>query len=112
MQAASDRQYRGWRLTPDEVAAFDNKFAVGNEVVVDSYWSTSPTPSSGYVGSRNMVIETKSARDISDLAFGVNRHQYIGKEVYPSETIRPPGIKLHVTRYDPDTGTYYLEQIP
>ncbi|MBO0859048.1 MAG: hypothetical protein J2P21_11345 [Chloracidobacterium sp.] len=108
----STTQYRGIRLnTPDDIAAFDSKFAVGKEVTSNSYWSTAPSPSDAYPAQRNLVIDTTSAKDISDLAFGVNFHDKVGKPVYSNETIIPPGVNYKVTRVDKATGTVFLKEI-
>jgi hypothetical protein len=110
--SASTTQYRGIRLnTPDEVAAFDAKFAVGKEVTSQSFWSTAPAPSDAYSAPRNLVIETNRAKDISDLAFGVNFHDKVGKTLYSSETIIPPGVRFKVIKVDKITGTVFLEEI-
>ncbi|QVN10515.1 hypothetical protein [Burkholderia sp. LAS2] len=62
------------------------------------------------VGDRNVVIYTDKAKDISDLAFGVNYHGLIEKPVYSSETVIPPGVKFEVVGVD-EFGRVILEQL-
>jgi hypothetical protein len=87
---------------------FDTDFAIGNSVT-SNFWSTAPSELDAYAADRNVVIQTDSAKDISDLAFGVHFHDKVGKPSYSSETIIPPGNKFTVTAIDSD-GRYVLEQ--
>ena len=112
MPASGTTQFRGWRLnTPDDMAAFDGKFALGNNVTTKGYWSTAPNEADAYLADRNVVMTTEpgAARDISDLSFGVNFHATIGKPIYSSETILPPGVTLKVVDIDAN-GRLVLEQ--
>ncbi|APR79595.1 Hypothetical protein A7982_04942 [Minicystis rosea] len=113
MPRGAKTQYRGIRLSSaQEVADFDAKFALNAEVTTDSFWSTGPDPSNAYSAPRSLIIRTESARNISDLAFGVHFHGVIGKQPYTSEAIIPPGVKLRVIRVDAATGTVVLKEIP
>jgi uncharacterized Zn-binding protein involved in type VI secretion len=110
MPSSSPVQYRGWRLgDPDALAKFDADFAPG-KTVESNFWSTGPSETDAYVADRNVVIYTDSAKDISDLAFGVNYHGLIGKPVYLSETLIPPGVKFQVVGTDA-AGRIILEQL-
>jgi hypothetical protein len=112
MPESGTTQYRGWRLgTPADEAAFDAKFALGNNVTSGGYWSTGPSEADAYVADRNVVMTTEpgTAREISDLAFGVNFHALIGKPVYSTETIVPPGVTFKVVDID-SKGRLVLEQ--
>jgi uncharacterized Zn-binding protein involved in type VI secretion len=109
--STSATQYRGVRLnTPEDLAKFDAKFAEGEVIVTKSFWSTGPDPSNAYSAQRSLVIKTESAKDISELAFGVHYHEMIGKTPYISETIIPPGVKFKVAQVDAD-GTVFLEEL-
>jgi len=108
MPSSGPVQYRGWRLTPDQLKDFDKQFAPGN-VVESNFWSSSPEKDSSYIAERNVVINTRAARDISDLAFGVHFHDLVGKPTYKSETLIPPGVQFDVLKVNPD-GTIVLEQ--
>ncbi len=100
MPSIGVKQYRGIRLEGDAaIKAFDSQFKLGN-MVESNFWSTAPNANDAYAGTRNLLIETNSARDISELAFGVNFHQKVGKPVYSSETIIPPGVKFKVMGVD------------
>ena len=110
MPNSSPTQYRGWRLgDTDAVAEFDARFAEG-KTVESNFWSTAPSEGDAYVGDRNVVIYTDKAKDISDLAFGVHYHGLIGKPVYSSETVIPPGVKFEVVGVD-EFGRVILEQL-
>lgn len=110
MPASSPVQYRGWRLgDPDAVAKFDSDFAPG-KTVESNFWSTAPSEADAYGADRNAVIYTDQAKDISDLAFGVHYHGLIGKPVFSSETLIPPGVQFKVMGTDP-TGRIILEQL-
>jgi hypothetical protein len=111
MPPGAKTQYRGIRLTEDELAPWDKQFALGNVVESDSFWSTAPSDANAY-GSRSqrsLVIHTDSAKDISDLAFGVHMHGKIGAPVYDSEALIPPGVKFKVVAVD--DGQVTLEEI-
>lgn len=101
-------QYRGWRLEPHQLADFDAKFSPG-QVVETSFWSSSPSALSVYDTNRNAIIWTSAARDISDLAFGVHFHHLVGKPLYYSEALIPPGVQFDVLMNDPG-GWIMLEQ--
>lgn len=109
MPKSGSTQYRGIRL--DNQAStknFDAKYGLGN-TVDSAFWSTAPNRSDAYAGSRNLTIVTSSARDISDLAFGVHFHDKVGKMPYSSETIIPPGVRFRVIRSD-GKGNITLKQ--
>ncbi|MCD4487420.1 hypothetical protein LQR31_23390 [Chromobacterium vaccinii] len=109
MPKAASVQYRGWRLEDSaQLGRFDEGYRLG-KTVTSNFWSTAPSPADAYLATRNAVIYTNSARDISDLAFGVHFHNLIGKPVYSSETIIPPGVKFTVTGID-SSGRLILEQ--
>ena len=109
MPDSDTTQFRGWRLdTAAQQDKFDTDFAIGNSVT-SNFWSTAPSEADAYAADRNVVIHTDSAKDISDLAFGVHFHDKVGKTSYSSETIIPPGNKITVTSIDSD-GRYVLEQ--
>ncbi|MEO3864240.1 hypothetical protein [Rheinheimera fenheensis] len=109
MPDSGTTQFRGWRLdTAAQQDKFDTDFAIGNSVT-SNFWSTAPSEADAYAADRNVVIHTDSAKDISDLAFGVHFHDKVGKTSYSSETIIPPGNKFTVTAIDSD-GRYVLEQ--
>ncbi|WP_445768129.1 hypothetical protein [Rheinheimera sp.] len=109
MPDSDTTQFRGWRLdTAAQQDKFDTDFAIGNSVT-SNFWSTAPSEADAYAADRNVVIHTDSAKDISDLAFGVHFHDKVGKTSYSSETIIPPGNKFTVTSIDSD-GRYVLEQ--
>jgi len=84
---------------PDALAKFDADFAPG-KTIESNFWSTGSSETDAYVADRNVVIYTDSAKDISDLAFGVNYYGLIGKPVYLSETLIPPGVKFQVVGTD------------
>ena len=77
---------------------------------VKSFWSTAPDADNAYLGSRNIVINTRSAKDITDLSFGANFHDMVGKTPYSAETIVPPGTRLQVV--DVTGDTVVLEEVP
>lgn len=109
MPKSSNTQYRGIRLADSaSVKQFDAKYSLGN-TVESAFWSTAPDKADAYSGARNLTIKTDSARDISDLAFGVHFHDNIGKQTYSSETIIPPGIKFKIIDTD-GKGNLVLEQ--
>jgi hypothetical protein len=116
MPQGATTQFRGMRFegegAAERMAAFDKKFEVGSVVESDYFWSTGPDPGNAYAGGRNLKIETTSAKDISELAFGVNFHENIGKTPYSSESLIPPGVKFRVTEIDPVTGQITLKEIP
>lgn len=104
-------QYRGLRIEdPEQLRAFDTQYAPGKTVEVKSFWSTAPDTNNAYQGSRNLIINTRSAKDISDLSFGSHFHAAIGKTPYSAETIIPPGTRLQVV--DVSGDTVVLEEIP
>jgi hypothetical protein len=108
--SSSPMQYRGLRMdNPEQLRAFDSEYAPGNTVEVKSFWSTAPDADNAYLGSRNLVINTSSAKDITDLSFGSHFHEAIGKTPYSSETIIPPGTRLQVV--DVSGDTVVLEEI-
>jgi hypothetical protein len=110
MPNAGPVQYRGIRLEDEEkIKAFDSQFKVGN-TVSSSFWSTAPDASNAYVGARNLVIHTESAKDISELAFGVHFHDKVGKSPYSSETLIPPDVQFKVTGVDENGRLILLEQ--
>ncbi|WP_232520256.1 PAAR domain-containing protein [Ralstonia solanacearum] len=110
MPSSSPVQYRGWRLEdPEALAKFDSDFAPG-KTVESNFWSTAPSEADAYVADRNVVIRTDQAKDISDLAFGVHYHGLIGKPVYSSETLIPPGVPFKVIGTD-SAGRIILEQL-
>ncbi|WP_080409394.1 PAAR domain-containing protein [Burkholderia ubonensis] len=110
MPESAPVQYRGWRLEgPDALTKFDADFAPG-KTVESNFWSTAPSEADAYAADRNVVIYTDKAKDISDLAFGVHYHGLIGKPVYSSETLIPPGVKFKVVGKDP-AGRIILEQL-
>lgn len=103
--------YRGIRMeSADEIARFDSKFRVGKRVTTDSFWSASGLESEAYAAVRQLVINTDSAKDISGLSFGVNFHSNIGKPLYTSEAILPPGVTFRVVGHDA-SGRIILEEI-
>lgn len=109
MPSSGPTQYRGWRLDdPARLKQFDEEFKVGN-TVESNFWSTAPNKADAYLADRNVIIYTKEAKDITDLSFGVNFHDKIGKPVYSAETIIPPGVKFRVTGTD-SSGNIILEQ--
>lgn len=108
--SSATTQYRGLRLDPGQLSKFDSEFALNKTVEVKSFWSTGPSPNSAYSGTRNLIIRTTRAKDISDLAFGKHFHGQIGKPVYDAETLIPPGTRFRVA--DVDNGTVVLEEIP
>lgn len=110
MPGSGPTQYRGWRLdSPTRMAEFDNQFKIGN-TVESNFWSTAPNKADAYLADRNVTIFTNSAKDISDLSFGVNFHHLIGKPVYSAETLIPPGVKFQVVGVD-RSGNLILEQL-
>ncbi|NHZ94487.1 PAAR domain-containing protein [Massilia sp. CCM 8734] len=110
MPSSGPVQYRGWRLDdPARLAEFDDKFRTGN-TVESSFWSTAPDKGDAYSAHRNATIRTSEAKDISELSFGVNFHDKIGKPVYAAETIIPPGVKFRVLDSDA-SGNIILEQL-
>lgn len=109
MPTSGPVQYRGWRLTPELLADFDTKFAPG-QVVESNFWSSSPRKDSSYHAERNAVINTRKARDISDLAFGVHFHDLVGKPSYDSETLIPPGVRFKVM--ENQNGQLELREVP
>jgi hypothetical protein len=112
MPPAADVQYRGLRLnSPEEIAAFDAEYQMDAVVETRSFWSTGPDPGNAYAGGRTLIIHTRSAREISDLAFGVHFHDRVGKTTYTSEGIIPPGVRFRVVDVDASTGTVTLEEI-
>ena len=103
------KQYRGYRLNDTAaIAQFDHKFREG-ETVTSEFWSASPNVGDAYVGPRNVVIYTDKAKDISELAFGVNFHELVGKPKYSAEAVIPPGVRFRITRID-ENGRIVLEQ--
>ena len=94
-----------------EIADWDAQFALGQTGESDAFWSTGPTPGDSYGAPRSLVIHTKSAKDNSDLAFGVQVHDKVGKPMYESEAIIPPGVKLKTINVDTSTGTVTLKEI-
>ncbi|MFC3032166.1 contractile injection system protein, VgrG/Pvc8 family [Pseudoalteromonas fenneropenaei] len=111
MPDAKNMQYRGIRLDSNQsIEAFDKRFRLNN-TIESSFWSTAPNINDSYIGSRNLTILTNSSKDISELAFGVNFHNKVGKPVYSSETIIPPGIKFKVIGFE-DNGRVILREIP
>ena len=109
MPSAGPVQYRGLRLDSSQVQGFDSQFSIGN-TVESSFWSTGPNPLDAYQGQRNLVIHTDAAKDISDLAFGVNFHDKVGKPMYSSETLIPPGVKFKVMGVDNRGRTILVQQ--
>ncbi|HTM22190.1 MAG TPA: hypothetical protein VL172_16835, partial [Kofleriaceae bacterium] len=112
MPPAAETQYRGLRLDGDAaLQAWDEKFALGKEVESDAFWSTGPTADDSYSAPRKLIIKTKKAKDITDLAFGVHMHDKVGKPMYSSEAIIPPGVKFKVIAVDAATGTVTIQDI-
>lgn len=109
MPKSGNTQYRGIRLD-DSISTqkFDAKFGLG-KTVESAFWSTAPSRSDAYIGTRNLTITTDAAREISDLAFGVHFHDKVGKPSYSSETIIPPGVRFKVIDLD-GKGNIFLEQ--
>ncbi len=102
--------YRGIRLDSNsEIKIFDEKYAVGN-IIQSSFWSATPKLSDSYVGTRSLVINASTARDISELAFGVNYHSKVNKPVYSSESLIPPGVKFKVKGLN-ESGRLLLDEI-
>ncbi|CAM4019013.1 PAAR motif protein [Vibrio aerogenes CECT 7868] len=110
MPDAAPTQFRGIRLNSSaDESAFDSKFKLGNSVK-SSFWSTAPNESDAYEGARNLVIQTNSAKDISDLAFGVHFHDKVGKPSYSCENVIPPGNNFTVVNSD-SSGTIELVEM-
>ncbi|ALN89264.1 hypothetical protein [Lysobacter gummosus] len=108
MPPASDLEFRGFRVEPQGLADFDNVFKEGRTVTSD-FWSTGPDIKEAYNGSRNVVIHTSRARNISDLAFGVHYNDKVGKTRYTSEAVILPGNRFEITGYD-SNGRMILEE--
>ena len=49
-------QYRGWRLYPEKIDEFDEKFKQGN-IVESSFWFSGTSKADAYPTDRNFVIE-------------------------------------------------------
>ena len=73
-------------------------------------WSATPKLSDSYVGTRNLVINVATVRDISELAFGGNYHSKVNKPVYSSESLIQPGVKFKVKGVN-ESGRVLLEEI-
>ena len=84
--------------------------SAGRDRLFFSFWSTAPDPGNAYAGGRTLIIHTRAARDISELAFGVHFHGAVGKPQYTSEAIIPPGVRFRVVDVD-CAGVVTLEQI-
>jgi hypothetical protein len=115
MPLAIGDHFRGLRLVPDQLAAFDARYQVGNEIDVDSFLSTGPSAEESYQDQspRKLIIRTLSGRNITQLAFGPNFHAHptIRLPIYNSEWIIPPGPRLKVMKSDVRTGLIWLEEI-
>jgi hypothetical protein len=111
MPDAGPIQFRGIRLDGDDkIKSFDDAYGLGKSVE-SNFWSTAENSTDAYIGTRNLQIETKSAKDISDLAFGVQFHDKVGKPVYSAETIIPPGKNFKVVGQTPE-GRILLREMP
>jgi len=109
MPKSATTQYRGWRLEPTELPAFDAEYANGN-IVKSNFWSSGPTLDNSYIAPRVVKMYTESARDISDLAFGVHYNDLVGKPKYSSETLVPPNVEFKVLGKDAD-GKILLKEV-
>ncbi|KZZ48022.1 hypothetical protein A3759_18030 [Thalassolituus sp. HI0120] len=90
-------QHRGLRFDNEaDIAKFDSEFKLRGRVESNSFWSSAPQLLDDYKGVRNLEIQTRSAKDISELSFGVNFHEKIGRESYSTENIIPTGVKFEV----------------
>ena len=106
----SSVQYRGWRVKTLTNNSFDEKFAFG-KTVTSSFWSTAPTIEDAYPSSRNVILYTNKAKDITDIAFGVHFHQLVDKPVYGNETLIPFGVKFKVFGHDANNRLILKEVI-
>lgn len=64
----------------------------------------------GVLLAASFVINASTARDISELAFGVNYHSKVNKPVYSSESLIPPGVKFKVKGLN-ESGRLLLDEI-
>jgi len=102
----SGKAYRG--ISPPDLAAFDAKYKSGSTILDGSFLSASPKAAEAYQGTRNLVIESTSARDISDLAMDVQFPKQIGQAPTSSEVVFPAGSVMDVVDVDTATGTIWL----
>ena len=109
MAGGEDLVNQRQHLAALELDKFDKQFARGN-IVETNYWSTAPNLSDAYLGARNATIETTSAKDISELSFGVNFHDKIGRVNYSAEAVIPPNLKFRVVNSD-GRGNLILKEI-
>ena len=110
MPDSGTTQFRGWRLdTAAQQDKFDTDFAIGNSVT-SNFWSTAPSEADAYAADRNVVIHTDSAKDISDLAFGVHFHDKVGKKRYSTEAVIPPGVTFRAKGTD-NNGRVILKEV-
>ncbi len=111
----SGTHYRGINLTNQTVLQdFLRKHTPGKRVTYDDFVSAADNKQKWWYRSNiRITIEPQNARDISDLAFGVNFQDRVGKGPnYPQESLFAAGTTFDVSGTEPRTENgqiiYYI----